>query len=523
MQPRRALASAAAALVLLAAVLVVPAAASPARGRRLAKAPKPEASPPQAFPAAPADCCAALAAVGLRSELPVVVLDSGGQPIPHHVDTPVALCTCANGSPFQDYAGPALAAGRGSSSSTFAKKSYAVALKAPGGGKAAFPFLGMPVDEDWILYGDETADKTLGLRNFATYNLARASGHYASRTVWAELYLVDDGAPLGPQHYNGLYIGEEKVKRVRRAASHTARPRAGLRPLALPSPAAAPPVLPPAAAPQAKARVDIAKLAPPDLSGGYIWLYDNDNIESSDTTFGPAPGWDHPFLLKEPKAAPDGGAALLRYIDDFQAALEAPDWLARGPNASYTAFIDGPSFAAFFLLVELSKSPDGNRGSTFMHKDRGGPLVFGPVWDYNEVSGGESAAPWCQFLFCESNDESCSCLPWDCRLHDGALSAADPWLPPGACRRTARAAATRSTGGSGRGPRGRGSPAGPPSPPRAGATTSATTPAAAWWSPRTAPRAGSAACAWTRASARPRWRGGSSCGRAPGRTPPSRR
>jgi hypothetical protein len=150
--------------------------------------------------------------------------------------------------------------------------------------------------------------------------------------------------------------------------------------------------------------VDIAKLAPPDLSGGYIWLYDNDNIESSDTTFGPAPGWDHPFLLKEPKAAPDGGAALLRYIDDFQAALEAPDWLARGPNASYTAFIDGPSFADFFLLVELSKSPDGYRGSTFMHKDRGGPMAFGPVWDYNEVSGGKR----CAVVSCSFLRESCS-------------------------------------------------------------------------------------------------------------------
>lgn len=64
-------------------------------------------------------------------------------------------------------------------------------------------------------YGDGEADATLGMRNYAVYNLARASGRYASRTVWVEVYLVDDGAPLGRQHYNGVYIAEEKVKRVR--------------------------------------------------------------------------------------------------------------------------------------------------------------------------------------------------------------------------------------------------------------------------------------------------------------------
>ena len=52
------------------------------------------------------------------------------------------------------------------------------------------------------------------MRNYLTYNLARASGHYATRTVYCEVFLVDDGKPLNMSHYNGIYIGEEKVKRV---------------------------------------------------------------------------------------------------------------------------------------------------------------------------------------------------------------------------------------------------------------------------------------------------------------------
>ncbi len=55
------------------------------------------------------------------------------------------------------------------------------------------------------------------MRNWLTYNLARASGRYASRTVWTEVFLVDDGAAtLAPSHYHGIYIGLEKIKVVSR-------------------------------------------------------------------------------------------------------------------------------------------------------------------------------------------------------------------------------------------------------------------------------------------------------------------
>ena len=78
-------------------------------------------------------------------------------------------------------------------------------------------------------------------------------------------------------------------------------------------------------------------------------------------------------------------AWLLRYVNSFQEALFAQDWLARSP--SYTSLIDGPAFVDYMLLVELTKNPDGYRGSTYMHKDRGGPLAMGPAWDYNEAMG----------------------------------------------------------------------------------------------------------------------------------------
>ncbi len=37
--------------------------------------------------------------------------------------------------------------------------------------------------------------------------------------------------------------------------------------------------------------------------------------------------------------------------------------------------------------LQLTKNNDGYRGSTYMHKDRDGPLAAGPAWDYNEAYG----------------------------------------------------------------------------------------------------------------------------------------
>ena len=122
---------------------------------------------------APSDCCSKLAAFGFTSTLPVVVIDSSARQIPYHEDTNITLCTC---SKFKDYSGIAQAAIRGTSSANFTKKSFKVTtLNATDGKGLKFPFLGMPEDDDWILYGPEL-DATLGMRNYITYNLARASG-----------------------------------------------------------------------------------------------------------------------------------------------------------------------------------------------------------------------------------------------------------------------------------------------------------------------------------------------------------
>ena len=52
----------------------------------------------------------------------------------------------------------------------------------------------------------------------------------------------------------------------------------------------------------------------------------------------------------------------------------------------YVKYIDIPSFIDYFLVNEVSRNVDGNKKSSYWHKDRwdkGGKLIAGPVWDFD--------------------------------------------------------------------------------------------------------------------------------------------
>jgi hypothetical protein len=60
--------------------------------------------------------------------------------------------------------------------------------------------------------------------------------------------------------------------------------------------------------------------------------------------------------------------AVCSYLEDVENTLFGPSF--RDPAVGYSSVLDVSSFVTYFLLVELSKNPDGYRGSTFLHKVR---------------------------------------------------------------------------------------------------------------------------------------------------------
>lgn len=238
---------------------------------------------------------------------------------------------------------------RGSSSQDLPKKGYGLTtLQADNISNNNVSILGMPSENDWVLNG-LAFDPSL-IRDYLSYNLARQMGNYATRTVYCEMVLNGE--------YKGLYVMQEKIK----ADGN---------------------------------RVNIVKItntdiATPNLTGGYITKADK-------TTGGDPVAWQMAsyvgvtkFIHELPKPA-DVTTEQDTYIHNRFTALANA---AANNNLSltlggYPTIIDIPTFVDFMVSNELASNADGYQLSTFFHKDRGGKLRAGPIWDFNLTYGND--------------------------------------------------------------------------------------------------------------------------------------
>lgn len=290
-----------------------------------------------------------------ESNLPIVVLNTGGNPIPDDPKIEAHMGIIYNGpgvlnniaDPFNAYNNLIGIEQRGSSSGSFPQKSYGFETRDINGTDKDTILLDMPEEKDWILYAPYN-DKTC-MRNILSYDIANKTGHYASRTKLCELVLNDQ--------YKGIYVLMEKIKRD-------------------------------------PERVDIAKLLPVDIdgdevTGGYIIKVDRDDGPGTYWTsdYDASSGSEVRFVYVEPKPdeiVPQQAEYIEWYVSAFEDALAGPDF--ENPATGYRNYIDVPSFVDYLLLNEASKNVDGYRLSTFLYKDKntnGGKLKAGPAWDYN--------------------------------------------------------------------------------------------------------------------------------------------
>jgi hypothetical protein len=286
------------------------------------------------------------------SDLPIIVINTGSQQI---ADDPRITCDMGiiyNGpglrnymsDPFNHYNGKINIEIRGSTSQQYPKKSYGLETIDLGGNNFNTSLLGMPQENDWILYG-AYPDKTL-MRNEMTYYFSSLMGHYGSRTRYCEL--VIDG------YYMGVYTLMERIKRDDN-------------------------------------RVDIAKLTVADttgdeLTGGYIIKVDK--TTGSGTDFWTSPySTEVIFQYHDPEdieLLPVQKNYIQDYVTDFENALAGPGFA--DTVTGYRHYIDVLSFIDFMLLQELGRTVDGYRSSSFLYKDKdskGGKLTAGPMWDFN--------------------------------------------------------------------------------------------------------------------------------------------
>lgn len=308
------------------------------------------------------------------SNLPLVVLDTFGERVPYGQKIPVAArfvdATTGRSTLLgsSDFEGLGELNVRGHTSLRYPKHSYHFQTKH---GSPKVALLGLPKESDWVLYAPYS-DKSL-MRDVLGYELSNQIGRYAARTRLVEVFLNDSGGKMTQRNYIGVYVFEEKIKR-------------------------------------GKNRVNIEKLTPedstePNITGGYIIKKDHsDQVDNPDNSIPMLGGsgrrkessfrssHGNQFFYVEPKGdeiTPEQKAWLRRYINKFEQVLYSDDF--KDPKTGYAAYIDPDSFIDHHLLVELSKNIDGFRFSTFYHKDRGGRLKMGPIWDWNLSYGNANA------------------------------------------------------------------------------------------------------------------------------------
>jgi len=289
------------------------------------------------------------------SNLPLVVITTNGQAIKDDPKIIANLGIIWNGpgkrnaliDPKNNYNGKVGIEWRGSSSQNFPKKSYGFETKTSDLADIDVSLLGMPEENDWILYAPYT-DKTM-VRDVLTYTLDATLGHWSPRCRYVELFLNGN--------YEGVYVLMEKIKRN-------------------------------------KNRVDIAKLLTTDnsgenLTGGYI-------IKIDKQTGGGGDGWNSNYYnvanrtyyqYDYPKAK-EITVAQKSYIQTWVRNMESAVYQEKFTGTgSYHDYLNDSSFIDFMIINEMAKNVDGYRLSSFLYKGKNDKMNCGPIWDFNLTYG----------------------------------------------------------------------------------------------------------------------------------------
>jgi len=335
-----------------------------------------------------------------NSSLPLLIITTQGQAIPNGIipggtrpEGTLAIFDTYQGRSSvrstPEYIGPAGFEAFGQTSVGFAKPPIRIETHDALANDVNAPLLGMPAGNDWKLR-NPFDDKTL-LNDFLGYELFEKMGHYSCRRRFVDVFInapsvsgsaYTDANRTGRLRYPDDYAGVEVLFETIASDNN---------------------------------RVDIPKITPydtnePSITGGWILKKDKDSTGDINLTTGGGNGFPAEALkIHEPKVNslklpafqgvtttwPGAGytasasnqlSYILNYLNQMEKALYAPNWLATnvvGTTNHWSYYLDADSWVDFHWLVEFSKQIDGIRLSDYFHKDRGGKIEAGPIWDWN--------------------------------------------------------------------------------------------------------------------------------------------
>lgn len=305
------------------------------------------------------------------SDLPIIIVDTLGQALPSSGATTLAeanvvafdVSPVTGRSSFTpdrvDYLGRGGVRDRGSSTGGQPKPNMAFETWGAEGSTEsddeAVGLLGFAPNSDWVLHAPYDFDRAL-IRNQLAYAMANELGRWAPGTQPVEVYLNRGRDGLVTEaDYAGVYILTEKIK-------------------------------------MGEDRVDIADITPedttePEISGGYMWKIDREDPgEPAFTVTGASLNWVEPKSPRSKTAEAEDRATVEQenWVKDYFAQLGTK---LRTPNIAdpegYSKYLDVGSWVDHHLISVLGDNVDALNLSTYLFKDRGKKIEFGPQWDFD--------------------------------------------------------------------------------------------------------------------------------------------
>ncbi|HXG47919.1 MAG TPA: lamin tail domain-containing protein, partial [Methylomirabilota bacterium] len=256
---------------------------------------------------------------------------------------------------------------RGSSTLGYQKVSLAVELWSEVNDDADKPVLGMKPESDWVFYAPNNFEPVL-FHNPLYYQLSRDVGRWASETRYAEVFLNTSTNAVSTNHYNGIYVVTEKVKR---SPSRLNIPN-----------------------------LDLEDTNAPAITGGY--LLSIDRVDPGEQTFptaafgAPTNIQSYSLIYVDPSArngmhftSPGPRDPQERYIANYINTMITNLASATFTNVPkiYEQHIDVDSWIDHIQIAMAAFNVDAVRLSGFLYKDRNKRIEFGPVWDCDRCMG----------------------------------------------------------------------------------------------------------------------------------------
>lgn len=304
---------------------------------------------------------------GFSSQLPVAIIDTqgSGQLVKDEIDHPSWLYVYpARGSGLSTFNGPAEVVSpltvsvRGSSSADFPKKGYNVKFTDSFGAKRSQGLLDMPAYEKWAFVAPWSFDLTY-VNNAFAYALSNRIGRWAPRTRFVEAFTNSGGDDVDAADYAGIYVVTDRIE--------INEGRLGLKSLS------------------ASDRAGEA------VTGGYLLKIDPPDADEVAwrTLRGVPTDTETSIVLVSPKAddvAPEQLNYIQNYVQRMEDALHS-DRTRGWAQRTYLDYIDRASWVDHHLLNTYLCNPDALIRSAYFHKERGGKLMAGPIWDFDRAMG----------------------------------------------------------------------------------------------------------------------------------------